>query len=57
MKITETLGQIVKHFTILYADELQYVTPDTIFEWWSQAKDQYADVNYEDVEKAILNAI
>jgi hypothetical protein len=57
MKISATLDQIVKHFTILYADELQYVTPDTIFEWWSQTKDQYDDVNYEDVEKAILNAI
>lgn len=57
MTTTATLDQIVKHFTSLYAEELQSVTPDTIFEWWSQTKDQYADVNYEDVEKAILNAI
>jgi len=57
MATTKILNDIVRHFILLYKEELKEVTPDTIFEWWSQTKDQYADVNYEDVEKAILNAI
>jgi len=55
--MTTTLDQIVKHFTTLYAEELQYVTPDTIFEWWSMTRDQYSDVEYKEVEEAILKAL
>ena len=53
------LTDIVKHFTDLYSEEIAAgeVTGDTIHEWWSSTKDQYSDVDFEDVEKAILAAI
>ena len=39
----EILNQIVKHFTDLYADEINAdeVTDDVIHEWWGYTRDQY----------------
>lgn len=47
------------HFIDLYADEIKAgeVTEDCIYEWWTQTKDQYEGVDYDDVESAILEKI
>jgi hypothetical protein len=47
------------HFCQLYAEEIHNneVTEDTIYEWWTQTRDQYEGVEYEDVEQAILERI
>jgi hypothetical protein len=41
------------HFIQLYKDEMENVTTDSIFEWWTQTKDQYPGVEYNDVENII----
>lgn len=53
------LEVIVKHFTELYAEEIENneVTGDVINEWWGMTKDQYSFDNYDAVEKAIFKTI
>lgn len=53
------LEVIVKHFTELYAEEIENneVTGDVINEWWGMTKDQYSFTDYDLIEKAIFNAI
>lgn len=51
------LEAIVKHFTELYAEEIENVTGDVISEWWGMTKDQYSFDDYNAVEKAIFKAI
>lgn len=53
------LEAIVKHFTELYAEEIENneVTGDVIDEWWVMTKDQYSFDDYDAVEKAIFKAI
>ena len=59
---SKTLSAIVKHFINLYADELDNVTPDWIYEWWSLTSDQYNidrgdDEIYDEIERAIFKKI
>lgn len=62
----EILNQIVKHFTDLYADEINAdeVTDDVIHEWWGYTRDQYGydtegggNEVYPEVERAIWKTI
>ena len=59
---SKTVSAIVKHFIDLYADEIQQVTPDCIYEWWMLTADQYNidrsdDDLYDRIEKAIFKEI
>jgi len=47
------------HFKNLYSEEIEAgeVTTDVVFEWWTQTKEQYPDVDYNDVESAIFENI
>lgn len=52
------LEAIVKHFTELYAEEIENeeVTGDVINEWWVMTYPG-SSIDYDTVEKAIFNAI
>ena len=52
----EQIEIAANHFLYLYSEETKETTPikDVIFEWWGHTKDQYPNVQYEDVEARIL---
>lgn len=58
---TELLSQITTFFVNLYSDELDVITPDCIYEWWSMnwsnwVEDTDQDI-YNEIEKAIWDKI
>lgn len=56
MKI-ENLNQIAEFFVNLYSDELNEITSDNIYEWWSMNWSNWVEETnievYNEVEKAI----
>lgn len=57
--VEKTVSDAVGHFTSLYAEEIasNEVTEDSIYEWWTQTRDQYEGLEYDEVEAAILAKI
>lgn len=57
----ETLNQIAGFFVNLYNDELDKITADAIYEWWSQNWSNWVEDTDEDiynvVEKTIFEMI
>lgn len=60
MKI-ENLNQIAEFFVNLYSDELEEMSSDAIYEWWSMNWSNWVEETnvevYNEVEKAIWQKI
>ena len=51
------LEKASNHFIKLYADELESVKPDHIYEWYNNSLDQFGHINYEQLEIRIFEKI
>lgn len=58
--MTSVVETAAQHFLNLYAEEIaqgETITPDVIYEWWGQTKDQYPDVEYGPIEEKIMELL
>ncbi|OZI05105.1 hypothetical protein BWI93_27210, partial [Siphonobacter sp. BAB-5385] len=48
----DQIEKAADHFIELYAEEIKNneLTEDTLHKWWTQTRDQYEDVDYDDVK-------
>lgn len=53
----ELLTQIAQFFVNLYSDELDVITPDCIYEWWSMNWSNWGEQTNEDVYNQVEKAI
>lgn len=53
----ETLNQIAKFFVNLYGDEIEDITSDSIYEWWSMNWSNWVDETNQDVYIEVEKAV
>lgn len=53
----ETLNQIAKFFVNLYGEEIEDITSDAIYEWWSMNWSNWVDETNQDVYIEVEKAV